>query len=192
MSNQKGGVSPVLVVVLGMLSILILLAGSVVISYVSASNAGNRMEVSLETTWTNNQNVLGQYTLKLQEVASVPDMYKNDLKEIVSAEMSGRYGAQGSKANMQWIQEHSQNFDSSMYTKIQQVIESGRNEFQNDQTRLLDEKRVYQTQLGSVWTGFWLHAAGYPKVDLAKYKPVVAQDTAKAFETGVQGPVKLR
>jgi hypothetical protein len=34
--------------------------------------------------------------------------------------------------------------------------------------------------------------AGYPKVDLSIYKPVVAGDTAKAFETGVQAPTKLR
>lgn len=33
---------------------------------------------------------------------------------------------------------------------------------------------------------------GISRVDLNKYKPVVAGDTAKAFETGVQAPVKLR
>lgn len=192
MNKQKSTVSTALVVVLGVLTIMLFIAISVVVSYVSAANKGNRMEVTLNTTWTNNQNILGQYTLKLQEVASVPEMYKNDLKEIVSAEMSGRYGTDGSKANMQWIKEHSQNFDSSMYTKVQQVVEAGRNEFQNAQTRMLDEKRVYETDLGSVWTGFWLKVAGYPKIDLTKFKPVVAKDTAKVFETGVQDPIKLR
>ncbi len=37
-----------------------------------------------------------------------------------------------------------------------------------------------------------LRIAGYPKIDLNKYKPVVAGDTAQAFEKGVQAPIKLR
>ena len=160
--------------------------------YFSASNYGVQAEAGLEAVWTNNQNILGQYTLKVQEVASVPEMYKNDLKEVMSAELSSRYGKDGSKANMQWIKEHSVNFDSTMYGKIQQVIEAGRNEFQNAQTRLIDVKRVYVTALGTVPRSWFLGMAGFPKVDLAKYKPVVAGDTAKAFETGVSAPVKLR
>lgn len=169
-----------------------MVALTVITAYISNANYANAAEKQIEATWQNNQNILGQYTLKVQEIASVPEMYKNDLKEVMSAELSSRYGAQGSKASMQWIKEHSVNFDSSMYNKIQQVIEAGRNEFQNAQTRLIDEKRAYETNLGYVWSGFWMRIAGYPKTDLNKYKPVVAADTAKAFETGVQAPIKLR
>jgi hypothetical protein len=71
-------------------------------------------------------------------------------------------------------------------------MEAGRNEFQVNQTRLVDQKRIYETALGYVWKGFWLKLAGYPNIDLDKYKPVVAGDTAKAFETGIQAPIKLR
>lgn len=188
--NQRG--SAAVLALLGVLGFLGVALVAVVMMYVSASNYGVKAEAQLDGTWTNNQNILGQYTLKVKEVASVPEMYTNDLKAVLAAEMSGRYGTDGSKANMQWIKEHAVNFDSSMYKKIQQVVEAGRNEFQAAQTRLIDEKREYVTQLGTIPKSFFLSMAGFPKVDLAKYKPVVAGDTAKAFETGVQDPVKMR
>lgn len=184
-----------LIATLIVVGVLLTIFGVLAMAWVNAANYGNRAEVSLEKVWKNNQNILGQYTIKVQEVASVPEIYKNDLKEIITAEMSGRYGKDGSKANMQWIKERSQNFDNTMYQKIQQVMEAGRNEFQNSQTRLIDEKAVYETELGRIGLlsgKFWLSLAGYPKVDLAKYKPIVAKDTQQQFETGVGGPVKLR
>lgn len=192
MSNMRGEINKTVLVILMVLGVVLLVGVGLIGSYISASNYGVRAESGLEATWINNQNIAGQYTLKVQEIASVPEMYKNDLKEVVTSEVTSRYGSGGSQASMQWIKEHSVNFDSSMYTKIQQVIESGRNEFQSAQTRLIDEKREYVTSLGSIPRGWFLSMAGFPRVDLAKYKPVVASSTAQEFDTGVQKPIKLR
>lgn len=188
--HQRG--SAAVVALVGVVGLILAAAVTVAVMYFSASNYGVKAEASLAAVWENNQNILGNYTLKVQEIASVPEMYKNDLKEVLQAEFTGRYGADGSKATMQWIHERANTFDSTMYTKIQQVIEAGRNEFQAAQTRLVDEKRAYVTELGTVPRSWFLSMAGFPRVDLNKYKPVVAGDTAKAFETGVQAPVKLR
>ena len=192
MNSIKGAISQGLIITLSVLTLLTIVVMVLAGSYVSAYNYGNRAERNLEAAWTNNQNVLGQYTLKIQELTQVPEMYKNDLKEVVAAAVTGRYGASGSKAVMQWLKEANIPFDSKLYVKLAQVIESGRNDFTREQTRLIDEKRAYETQLGYLWSGFWLKVAGYPKVDLSKYKPVVAGDTAQAFEKGVQAPIKLR
>lgn len=192
MKKQTGAVSGAVIALIVLIGILFVAGGSLVAMYISASNYAVKAEATLEAEWTNNQNILGQYTLKIQEIASVPEMYKNDLKEVLAAELSSRYGKEGSQASMQWIKEHAVNFDSSMYKKIQQVTEASRNEFQNAQTRLIDTKRVYVTALGTMPKSWFLSMAGFPRVDLNKYKPVVAGDTAKAFETGVQAPIKLR
>jgi hypothetical protein len=192
MNKSKGAMGVGLMVGLALIGLMITIGGAGMISYYSASNYAVRAEADLAATWTNNQNILGQYTIKVQEVASIPAMYKDDLKEVMAKELSSRYGAQGSQANMQWIKEHSVNFDSSLYTKIQQVIEAGRNEFQNAQTRLIDQKRVYVTSLGTVPRSWFLSMAGFPKVDLSMYKPVVASDTAEAFKSGVSAPIKMR
>jgi Na+-transporting NADH:ubiquinone oxidoreductase subunit NqrC len=174
------------------LVVAILFIGTFGMAYINAANYGVRAEQEIEALWEDNQNVLGQYTLKIQEAVQVPEMYKNDFKEVLTAAMSGRYGADGSKATFQWIKENNLNFDSKMHAKMQVLIEAGRNEFQTKQTRLIDAKRVYKTSLGYVWRGFWLGMAGYPKIDLEKYRPVVAGDTRQVFDSGVQAPIKLR
>lgn len=192
MRKQKGEVGLGLIVGLSALALVVGAALIGIMSYISAANYGNSAEKQLEAIWTNNQNVLGQYTLKVQEAAQIPAMYKDDLKEVVTAAVQGRYGDGGSKALFQFLKEANIPFDNKLYVKMMQIIEAGRNQFTTEQTRLIDVKRSYETNLGYVWRGFWLKLAGYPKIDLNKYKPVVAGDTAKAFETGVQTPIKMR
>lgn len=188
---QNGVAESNMLVVLGTIGSLVMVI-AFVIMYFSASNYGVAAEARLNASWVNAQNINGQYVLKIQEAASVPEIYKNDLKEVIAAEFSGRYGPDGSRAAMQWIKERSNKFDSSLYTKIQQLIEAGRNEFQAAQTRVIDEKRAYETALGTVPRSWFLSMAGFPRTDLSKYKPVVAADTAEAFRSGVQAPTKLR
>ena len=191
-NNQRGFIGFGAIVGLAIAGLLLTGAIALVAMYFSAANYGVKAEQGLEAVWSDNQNILGQYTLKIREIASVPEMYKNDLKEVMVASLAARYGESGSSAAMQWIKEHAVNFDSSMYAKIQQVIDAGRNEFQNAQTRMIDVKRAYVTELGTVPRSWFLSLAGYPKIDLNKFKPVVAGDTTKVFEVGVQEPIKLR
>lgn len=176
--------------VLGVIGVLIAV---VVGSYVSAYNYGNTAENELKAIKENNQNILAQYTQKVQEAAQVPSMMKDDVKEIVTAALSGRYGADGSKAVFQFIKEQNPTVDPQLYRKIQQIIEAGRDEFKVSQTRLIDAKRAYSTNLGYLWKGMWMRIAGYPKINLDDFKAVTNDYAAKAFATGKEdGPIKLR
>lgn len=176
--------------VLGVIGVLIAV---VVGSYVSAYNYGNTAENEIKAIWENNQNILAQYTQKVQEAAQVPGMMKDDVKEVVTAALSGRYGADGSKAVFQWINEQNPTVDAQLYRKIQQIIEAGRDEFKMSQTRLIDAKRAYSTNLGFLWKGMWMRIAGYPKINLDDYKAISNDYATKAFATGKEdGPIKLR
>ena len=161
-------------------------------SFVSAYNTGNRLEKVIVAQHDNNRNILSKYHTKIAEAVQVPEMYKNDFKEVVVGAMEGRYGDGGSKATFQWIKEHKIDFDSSLYTKIQQMIEAGRNEFGNEQTKLIDKKRVYETKLGTLWGGTWMKVAGLPKINLDDYKIVVVGSAQKIFDTGEDQVLKLR
>jgi hypothetical protein len=162
-------------------------------SYVSAANYGNKVETQLQGIVENNQNIYAQGTQRVLEIAQVPAMYKDDLKELVKADIEGRYGQGGSKATMQWIKERNLNLPETMYTKIQQEVAGFRMDFQNNQTKLVDVKASYKTQLGSVWSGMWLSFAGYPKIDLDKYKPIITARTEQVFQAGKEeAPLKLR
>lgn len=162
-------------------------------SYVNAYNYGNEMEVRLKTKKENNRNVLAQYGQKVLEVAQVPDIYRKDLIELTKTAIQSRYGEDGSKATFQMIKEQNPNLDPSLYKQIQQVIEAGRNDFQQSQTEMLDIRRQYETALGSFWKGLWMKFAGYPKINLSDYEIVSTDRADSAFKNKKEeGPIKLR
>lgn len=178
-----------LLITLGTIALLVI---SLVGSYVSANNYGVREEKRIQANYDDMQNILGQYSLKVAEAAQIPDMYRDDVKEVFSEVMTSRYGEGGSKAAFQWLQEQNPNLDSSVYTKIQQIIEAGRNEFQNAQTKFIDIKRAYESSLGYVWRGLWLRIAGFPKIDLAAYKIISSDHALHTFEIGKDSGLTLR
>jgi len=179
------------------LGIVAAVAFALVASYITNANYGNRAERTLEATWEDNENILAQYSLKIGEIAQVPAMYRNDIKDIYSDVLRGRYGENGSQAMFQFLKEQNPQIDSSLYTNIQQAMEAGRNEFRVAQTRLVDQKRVYVTNLGYVWKGFWLETAGYPMLDVGfqggadQFEIITSEYAIDAFETGVDKGIVL-
>lgn len=174
------------------LAVIVAVCIALFATYIKYANLGVQYETKLEAVWQENQVTLNTYTAKVQETAQVPEIFKNDLREIVRATFQGRYGQDGSKAVFQFIQEQNLNLDPQLYRQIQQVIESGRNDFQTSQKTLIDVKRAYEQQLGFFWSGLWLNIAGYPKLDLSKFKIVVLSEVTKKFESGEDSVIKLR
>jgi len=176
--------------VLGVLAVVLLV---IIGSYVSNYNYGNEAEKGIKAGYSNMENILAQYSLKVKEVAQVPGMMTDDLKEVISAGMTGRYGEDGSKAVFQWIKEaYPGKVDPSIYKQIQQVMEAGRNKFENEQTKFIDVKRAYETNLGYLWKGFWLRMAGYPTINLDDYKIISSGHARDTFETGIDEGIQLR
>lgn len=191
-STQRGAIGAGLIVALGAIGLMFVIALFAIMSYISAANYGNRMENQLLTKVENNQNIYANGTQKIIEIAQVPTMYVDDLTKVTQAAIGGRYGADGSKAVFQMLKEQNPQLDASMYKKIQQVIEEFRNEFQNNQTQMLDIRNTYKTALGTVWQGMWLKFAGYPKTDLSKFDIVTTDKAADTFKTHRDTGVQLR
>ena len=179
------------------LGVVALIAAVVVGSYVTNANYGNRAERTLEATRADNMNIRSTHSLKIMELAQIPQMYKNDVIEIYTAAISTRYGEDGSQAMFQFLKEQNPNIDASIYKAVQQEITAGRNEFKVAQSRLLDQKRVYVTNLGYVWKGFWLEQAGYPMLNVGfqggadDFEIVLSGDTNEIFESGVDKPLVI-
>ena len=173
---------------------LVLAAGAIgLTSYIGANNYGASIESRLNAAYENNQNILAQGQQKVQEAAQVPEMYKSDFAEIIKADVQGRYGAEGSKATFQFLKEHDIKLDADLYKKIQQLVESYRDEFKNAQTKMIDVRRQYEAEQGLFWRGMWLRIAGFPKVDMTKFKPIVTDAVQDIYKKGKEsGPMKLR
>jgi len=172
-----------------MLVVLLVSCGGV---FISTNNNLVRQEASIDAQWTQNKNNYDNYFKKLKEACQVPDMYRDDLKKVYDSVMQGRYGKDGSKAMFQFIKEHNPTFNDSLYTQIQRIIESGRNNFEAEQKMLIDKKRVYKISLKSFPGNIIANMLGFPKIDLTKYGIVTSDVTEDAFRTKKSEPFKLR
>lgn len=187
MKLQKGSAA---LIFLGLVIAVVALVG---LSYVSAYNAGNQLEVKLKAEYENNENILAQYSQKVMEASQVPAMMRDDIVKITREAIQGRYGPDGAKATFQMVTEHNPQITPEVYIKLQQIIEAGRDEFKNGQTRMIDTKRGYETALGSFWQGMFMRMAGYPKTDLSKFKVITNDTASEAFRTGKETrPIQLR
>lgn len=180
------------------IALFLFIAGIPLVMFISSANFGNQTEQTIEAQVKVNQNTLSNMTQQVIEVAKVPGMYKEDLKEVISAAIEGRYGEDGiggpGGSMLVAIQEaYPGQMDSSLYATIQMTISAKRDEFKNAQDMLTDKVRVYRTKLGEIPTGWFLGLAGYPKIDLtaAKYNPIISASTGQAFETGVDEGIKF-
>ena len=180
MRKQNGNV---LIGVIIAIAIVLCLAVPAIFGYVSAYNLGNRTENQLTAMLENNENIYANGTQKVIEIAQVPSMYAEQVGKVTREAIQGRYGQDGSKAVFQFLQEQNPQLDPSIFAKIQVVIEEFRNKFELAQRDMIDVKRMYNTQLGSLWTGFWLGVAGYPKVDMKKFEIVTTERARQTFDT---------
>lgn len=149
-------------------------------------------EAGIKAQYAQNKNNYDNYFKKLREVASVPELYVNDLKAVYTSALQGRYGAKGSQAVFQFIKEHNPNFDASLYRSIQQVVEAGRNDFEANQKTLIDKKRVYELGLRTFPRSLFVTLLGFPKIDLALFDIITSDETEKVFGTKKSEPIKLR
>lgn len=188
--KQLGGALMAVLITLGVLGAGIAVVASILFS---ANNTANDFDKKVKYEHANNKNVLSQGQQKILELAQVPEMARDDILKVTEAAITGRYGADGSKAVFQALTEANPTVDPGLYKALQQEIKAYRDKFEAAQTKLLDVKRSYETALDSMPQGFVMKMLGFPKVPLDTYNIVTTDRTERAFETGREDtPLQLR
>jgi len=195
MKKQNGKMGIGAMIGIAVLAIVVLLGINIVTSYYGGAKYGATSEKALVARYSDLENILAGYSLKIADAVQIPAMYRDDFKDVASSVMKARQGESGSKAAFQWFKEHEINIDSAMYTKIQQMIEAGRDKYANAQTKFIDEKRAYETVLEYdlfMTKGWWVKLTGYPRIDLAEYVIISSEHAKTTFKTKVDTGLKLR
>lgn len=185
---MSNGMKVVLAMGVFMVITVIAIGGKLISTY----NDFVSMEESIFAQYKQNQNNYDNYYKTVKEMIQVNDAYASDFKKVYDGLMQGRYGKNGSKAMFQWIQENMPNFDSSLYSKVQNAITAGRKDFETNQKTLLDKKRVYKQELRVIPNNLIAGLMGFPKVDLDEMDIVTSGETEEAFRTKKSQPIKLR
>lgn len=108
-------------------------------------------EQGLVAQYKSNQNELSTYVLQVREGLGIADAGSDKLNEILAAAISGRYDGKMNPgtggAMFSAITEAYPDLTSStaMYSKLQDLVISGRNSYKNSQNLLLDKIRDYET-----------------------------------------------
>lgn len=175
----------------GFVGTFIIVTFFVATSFIGYRNEFVRMEKGIVAQYKDNQNTYDAMWKKFKEASQVTTMYADDLQKVFKDAIQARY-ENSTQVAMNWIKENNPNFDASMYTKLQAMIESGRNEFKQSQTMLTDKRRVYEEALEVFPSNIVASFSGFPRLDLAKYDIVTSSNTEKAFEEKKAEEIKLR
>ena len=158
----------------------------------SVRSSANRMEKNVVYQYEQNKNNYDKMWKTFKETAGITTMYTEDIERVYKSAIQGRYGEGGSKAVIQMLKEQNPNFDQSMYKRLQEIVEGGRSDFEENQKMLLDKKKQYETFLDEIPEGPIAAFFGFPKVDLKQYQIVTSDRTEGTFKNGKDDEIKLR
>ena len=153
--------------------------------YVSASNG----EIELKNQATAQEQVCkNNYDAMFKEIAQiaeVSDQYKETFKEIYPALIEGRYKNDGNTL-MKWIQESNPSFDTKLYSKLIDVIESKRDGFKHEQDKLADVAREHNNILEK-WPSS-MFVGSRPKLNITF---VSSSKTKEVYRTGEENDIDV-
>jgi hypothetical protein len=129
----------------------------------------------------------------IQQTAEVAqakfEVSKEAYKEIYPALIEGRYD-KGDGTLMKWITESNPTFDikeaASLYDKLATAIESNRQEFFAEQTKLLDYNREYKTYISKAPARWFVNES-----DTLTLTIITSKVTKEVYSTGEENDINL-
>lgn len=163
MNNQKGGATAAIII----FALLAVITGTYFLGYLGYRNTAMSFENDIPAQYTQTQNVYDNGWKKVVEVAQVPAMQAAQVKDVYDGVMKGRYGADGSKAMIQVLQEQNPNLPTETYVTIQRTVEAFHDEFQSSQQNLIARKQEYAKFITATTAGLFYNWLGkFPHIHI--------------------------
>ena len=154
-------------------------------SYISYKNDHVRVHNLAEAQQKANEVTYDKAWKVIQQQAGVTSEYKDSFKEVFLAMTQARYQADSDNLLMKWVQENNPTFDSSLFKQLSSSIEAQRNEFANEQKKLLSVKQEHDNIVGTFPGSLFLDSAQL------EVKIVTSNKTEVTFATGKEDDIDL-
>lgn len=130
----------------------------------------------------------------IAQTAEVPGEFmkqsKEAFKEIYLPIMEGRYSNDRGGALMSWVHEHNPEFDlkaaSGMYEQLQRTIEANRQEFFNEQKKLIDIHREHTSYIKRFPARMFVGDVGEIDINI-----ITSDKTEDVYETAKDNDIEL-
>ena len=169
-------------ILLSSVFLLVFSVATVSLMYVGYSNDEIQLRNQITAQQEVNTATFDNMWAVISGQAQVADRYKESFQSVYENIMSSRYGEAGRQsALLDFIQESNPQFDASVFTNLNQTIESQRNTFLRNQNRLIDLSREHNNLLSTIPSKWFVGTR-----DTVTITIVTSQDTRDTFETGIE------
>lgn len=153
----------------------------------SHRNTAVELEERITAQYTANQSNYDSMWKKFKELVQVSDLQADQVKEVYTGLITGRY--KDDKVLFKMVKEDNPQIDTGIYAQMQREISAGRNTFDNNQKKVTDIVREYNTYVRKHI--IMASMTGRQPKDMSEYI-ITSDKTSKAFETGKDDEIKLK
>ncbi|MCP1184939.1 hypothetical protein [Paenibacillus sp. 1781tsa1] len=171
-------------IIIGVLILVIAISVGTIWSH---RNTAVKLEERIEAQYVSNQSNYDNMWKKFKEMTQVTDLQAEQIKDVYTGLIAGRYDDQGLLFKM--VQEQNPQLDTSVYSQLQREISAGRQQFDNNQKQITDIIREYNTYIK---VHFIMASITQRTIyDMNKYV-ITSEQTQDAFKTKKADVIDLK
>lgn len=173
--------------IVGFFGIIVLGIIIAAVSIIGSRGTAVSLEEQVKAQYTSNQSNYDSMWKSFTEAAQVTDKQAAAFKDVYEEMISGRYEGDD-QLLFKMIQEQNPQLNQEVYTQLQNLIIAGRKEFDNNQKKMADVIREYNTYIRKhfIMNAFFR----FEELDSQDYI-VTSERTENAFDSGKDGAVDL-
>lgn len=188
-NNQSRKSNKLLIGVLGVFGLGVLIVIILALMLLGFRSGVVTLENRIEAQHTANKSNYDSMWKKFKEMTQVTDIQAEQFKDVYTDLIEGRY--QDSNLLFKMVNEQNPTLSPEVYNNLQREIASSRNVFDNNQKKLIDIVREYNTRIDTGRGFIFNMIFNFQHIDPNSY--IVTSDrTDEAFQTNKDDVIDLR